>query len=147
MQTTTQNKEQQLAVTRKNTREGLACDDRLPPNVSRTFALTIPQLPGEQRRAVTNAYLLCRIADTMEDEKALDVDQKQHWLEEFTRVVQGRASAESFAAGLLPLLPESASPAELDLVKNTPRVIAVTHNLSQCPRKAIIQCVAHMCEG
>ena len=38
------------------------------PGVSRTFALTIPELPGDLRRVVTNAYLLCRIADTIEDD-------------------------------------------------------------------------------
>ena len=35
--------------------------------VSRTFALTIPQLPPGLRDVVGNAYLLCRIADTIED--------------------------------------------------------------------------------
>ena len=41
--------------------------DRILPHVSRTFALTIPQLPPALRTPVTNAYLLCRIADTIED--------------------------------------------------------------------------------
>ena len=45
--------------------------ERILPHVSRTFALTIPQLPAAVRAAVTNAYLLCRIADTIEDEPAL----------------------------------------------------------------------------
>jgi farnesyl-diphosphate farnesyltransferase len=45
--------------------------DQILPHVSRTFALTIPQLPLGLRTAVTNAYLLCRIADTIEDEPAL----------------------------------------------------------------------------
>src|SRR5256886_14840956 len=45
--------------------------DRILPHVSRTFALTIPQLPPDLRTAVTSAYLLCRIADTIEDEPAL----------------------------------------------------------------------------
>ena len=36
--------------------------------VSRTFALTIPQLPHQLRLPVGNAYLLCRITDTIEDE-------------------------------------------------------------------------------
>ena len=39
--------------------------------VSRTFALTIPQLPGALRDVVGNAYLLCRIVDTIEDEPTL----------------------------------------------------------------------------
>ena len=32
--------------------------DQILPHVSRTFALTIPQLPMPLRTAVTNAYLL-----------------------------------------------------------------------------------------
>jgi len=36
--------------------------------VSRTFALTIPQLPFDLSKVVANAYLLCRIADTIEDD-------------------------------------------------------------------------------
>ena len=40
--------------------------------VSRTFALTIPLLPTELIDYISNAYLLCRIADTIEDDpKAL----------------------------------------------------------------------------
>ena len=40
-------------------------------HVSRTFALTIPQLPAGLREAVSTAYLLCRSADTIEDEPTL----------------------------------------------------------------------------
>ena len=36
--------------------------------VSRTFALTIPQLPSTLCKVVSNAYLLCRIVDTIEDD-------------------------------------------------------------------------------
>jgi farnesyl-diphosphate farnesyltransferase len=39
----------------------------LLPHVSRTFALTIPVLDGPLRDQVAVAYLLCRIADTIED--------------------------------------------------------------------------------
>ncbi|MFU8831083.1 MAG: squalene/phytoene synthase family protein, partial [Wenzhouxiangella sp.] len=45
--------------------------DRILPGVSRTFALTIPCLPEPLKIAVTNAYLLCRIADTIEDDPTL----------------------------------------------------------------------------
>ena len=44
--------------------------------VSRTFALTIPQLPADLCRVVSNAYLLCRIVDTIEDEPVLTGMQK-----------------------------------------------------------------------
>ena len=41
--------------------------DRLLAETSRTFALTIPLLPEPTRRETTVAYLLFRIADTLED--------------------------------------------------------------------------------
>ena len=49
----------------------LAWQHAILQEVSRTFALTIPQLPSGLRDVVGNAYLLCRIADTIEDEPAL----------------------------------------------------------------------------
>src|SRR6266404_2288967 len=49
--------------------------DHILPHVSRTFALTIPQLPPALRTPVTTAYLLCRIADTIEDEPTLPADE------------------------------------------------------------------------
>ena len=37
------------------------------PAVSRTFAIGIRALPGDLGRAVLTAYLICRLADTVED--------------------------------------------------------------------------------
>ena len=51
--------------------------------VSRTFALTIPQLPAELCRVVSNAYLLCRIVDTIEDEPLLDGARKNYFVSSF----------------------------------------------------------------
>ncbi|MDH3745000.1 MAG: squalene/phytoene synthase family protein, partial [Acidobacteriota bacterium] len=45
---------------------------------SRTFALAIPQLPQPTRREVTIAYLLFRIADTLEDASILWTRSQQH---------------------------------------------------------------------
>jgi farnesyl-diphosphate farnesyltransferase len=60
--------------------------DHILPHVSRTFALTIPQLPLGLRTAVTCAYLLCRIADTIEDEPALSASETLSFLQRFRRV-------------------------------------------------------------
>ena len=57
--------------------ECIAFQGRFLEEVSRTFALTIPQLPPPLYIAVGNAYLLCRIADTIEDEPKLTPEQKQ----------------------------------------------------------------------
>ena len=63
-----------------------AYQDEILVHVSRTFALTIPQLPQALRTAVTSAYLLCRIADTIEDEPALSASDTHLFLERFTAV-------------------------------------------------------------
>ena len=54
--------------------------------VSRTFALTIPQLPPPLDKVVSNAYLLCRVADTIEDEPNLTGSQKREFSNEFLQV-------------------------------------------------------------
>ena len=51
--------------------------------VSRTFALTIPLIKGQLADAIANAYLICRIADTMEDDPKLAPEQKVRWLRRF----------------------------------------------------------------
>ena len=47
--------------------------------VSRTFALTIPELPDSLQIVISNAYLLCRIADTIEDDKSMSVEKKKEY--------------------------------------------------------------------
>ena len=54
-------------------------------NVSRTFALTIPMLPESLIDYISNAYLLCRIADTVEDDPIAPTKQKIAWLVSFAQ--------------------------------------------------------------
>ena len=117
------------------------------PGVSRTFALTIPQLPGALRSVVTNAYLLCRTADTIEDEVALTPLQKEAFHDQFVAVVAGEASPEAFASALEPLLSDVTLPAERELVRETAGVVALTHAYGARERAAIGRCVRIMCEG
>ena len=56
--------------------------------VSRTFALTIPQLPESLQTVISNAYLLCRIADTIEDDKTMSMEKKKEFSEMFIDVVK-----------------------------------------------------------
>ena len=86
--------------------------NRILPHVSRTFALTIPQLPPALRTPVTNAYLLCRIADTIEDEVEPSVASTLVLQERFVAVVCGREAADALARDVLPLLSARTLPAE-----------------------------------
>jgi farnesyl-diphosphate farnesyltransferase len=121
--------------------------DQILPHVSRTFALTIPQLPAALRPAVTNAYLLCRIADTIEDEPALPAAETLEFLEQFKAVVYGSGDAARLAQDLEGRLTDRTLAAERDLVKNMDRVVRVTHALEAPQRAAIQRCVELMCHG
>lgn len=117
------------------------------PGVSRTFALTIPQLPESLRHAVGNNYLLCRIADTIEDEPTLSVEEKGIYLDRFVGVVEGRSSARSFAQDLHPRLSEGTIEAERNLVANADTVVGITHGLRPGQRVAIERCIRIMAPG
>lgn len=117
------------------------------PGVSRTFALTIPVLPERLAAVVTNAYLLCRLADTIEDDVGLDDLQKSAFHARFVAVVDGKEPAEPFARDLVPLLSEQVLPDERKLVEHAAQVIRVTHGFSSDERTALTRCVRIMCSG
>ena len=121
--------------------------DHILQGVSRTFALTIPVLPLPLSRVVSNAYLLCRIADTIEDDKHMPDDIKRKFSEQFINVVAGTESMEEFAESLHPQLSSTATDDEKDLIKNTPRVIRITHSFNPRQRTALERCVRIMAEG
>jgi farnesyl-diphosphate farnesyltransferase len=120
---------------------------RMLDGVSRTFALTIPQLPADLHPVVSNAYLLCRIIDTIEDEPALGPAAKRAFSEQFVRAVRGEERPEQFAAALSPLLSESTLATERELVHETPRVLAITHRFTPTQRDALATCVRVMGGG
>ncbi len=116
-------------------------------HVSRTFALTIPQLPPVLSPVVSNAYLLCRIADTIEDEAALSAEEKRRFSEVFIGVLGGVTAPEAFAAELHPLLTGSTLDPERELILNTPRVVRLAQGFSDRQRAALERCVRIMSRG
>ena len=56
------------------------------PQVSRTFAPTIKMLPKALFIPVSVAYLLCRIADTVEDEPSITKAQKEYLLDLYIKI-------------------------------------------------------------
>jgi farnesyl-diphosphate farnesyltransferase len=121
--------------------------DKVLPHVSRTFALTIPQLPAALRIPVTNAYLLCRIADTIEDEPALSPTETLAFMQRFMGALAGRGEPQALGFELAKRLSDRTLPTERDLVSNLQRVINVTEGLNTPQRAAIHRCVELMCYG
>lgn len=117
------------------------------PHVSRTFALTIPYLPDSLEDVVGNSYLLCRIADTIEDDPALTIDQKTEFLQLFSEVVAGEKEPELLPELVSPHLSDWTLEAERDLVANTPVIIGITHDCTPNQRVIIERCISIMSSG
>lgn len=124
-----------------------AWQEHLLKGVSRTFALTIPQLPAGLSRVVGNAYLLCRIADTIEDDRDMSVAHKRQYSDIFIDVVNGDTEPAEFSAGLLPLLSTTVSDDERELVEQTATVIRITHSFNSRQQKALSRCIRIMADG
>ena len=91
---------------------------------SRTFALAIPMLPEPRRAEVMVAYLLFRIADTLEDAAVWSRDQRTEALERFVRLLEHPTDEEAERAGAAWA---AARPSEhegyLELLEQTPLVM------------------------
>jgi farnesyl-diphosphate farnesyltransferase len=63
------------------------------------------------------------------------------------RALIGEEPAEPFATALSPLLSESTLPTERELIRETPRVLAITHGFTRTQQDALATCVRVMGEG
>ena len=133
--------------TTAETESDLAYQERILQHVSRTFALTIPLLPHPLRASVGTAYLVCRIADTIEDSAALDPGRKHALLEQFQAVVAGGGDPDPFIHEAAPLLGGDTLDAEKDLLQNTACAIRLIAGYDAGSRRAIARCVRIMCGG
>jgi len=115
--------------------------------VSRSFALTIPQLPPALRKQVAIAYLLCRIVDTIEDDSRLTLAQKHIYMDRFLGVVADRTSPEQFAEGLYRVLSDQTADGEKNLIRHTPRVVETFFTFTPQQRSAILRCLKIMADG
>jgi farnesyl-diphosphate farnesyltransferase len=106
---------------------------------SRTFALSIPELPEPTMREVTIAYLLFRIADTFEDATVLwDRPKRFETLHQFAQLLRDpnvERSRELTASWVAQ--PPIDHDGYLELLEKTPEVIAALLTLSQPAQAAI----------
>lgn len=114
------------------------------PAVSRTFAISIRLLPGMLGRAVLTAYLLCRIADTIEDDGAASPERKAALLEEFLRCLAERDAAEAFPLHAADI---QGDPAHVDLLRHTDLVCLLLRSLPDHSRARVAHWVGVMVHG
>lgn len=118
---------------------------RILPSVSRTFALNIPVLPERLRDAVCCAYLLCRIADTIEDTEPLAEELREELYDGLCAAVDPArpASVSPFGAEWA----AATSDAYARLVAGTSLVLTAFASLPREQRNAITACVREMISG
>src|SRR3990172_68725 len=66
----------QMASRPVSSQDSWAFCQQILPDVSRSFALIIPRCPAPIDGALCVGYLLCRVADTIEDEPTLNDAQR-----------------------------------------------------------------------
>ncbi|GAC1650156.1 MAG: phytoene/squalene synthase family protein [Gemmatimonadaceae bacterium] len=118
--------------------------DRILPRVSRTFALSIRLLPGALRRAVRTAYLICRIADTVEDDGAATVDAKSALLARLLDCFDDAAAADTFGRDAHYV---TGDPAHIELLRHTGDVFAAYRAMGPRTREHIRYWVTEMVHG
>lgn len=141
------------------TERGAAADDptdyrrcaatcrELLPRVSRTFAVTISVLGGSMRDAVRTGYLLCRIADTIEDAWPGDRREVEGAFDRFTDALAGVATAaSSLQYSAIELRGRVAEPYR-DLVRSTGTVLATWRALPPGDRADVADAVRVMAGG
>jgi farnesyl-diphosphate farnesyltransferase len=116
------------------------------PGVSRSFAMIIPQCPEPLDRAMCVAYLICRLADTVEDDVSLSDDQRTVLYDALLAAVDAptdSALAEAFPKAWLKL-PEGDYGT---LVEGTAHVMAAYATLPEALGGPIRTCVHDMITG
>jgi farnesyl-diphosphate farnesyltransferase len=120
---------------------------KMLPKVSRTFAPTIQKLPRALVLQLTVAYLLCRIADTIEDSEILTIKQKQNLLEQYADILVRENAANELKAFMshISALPQEG--ADEELLHNVPLILAVYNTFPKKVRSGISTWVAEMVSG
>jgi farnesyl-diphosphate farnesyltransferase len=114
------------------------------PAVSRTFALSIRALPGALGRAVNCAYLLCRIADTIEDAPTHPAGEKAELFDRFLDCLDDPAAADAFPDRVRALTGDAA---HLELIHHADLVFVAFRDLAPATRQHVRKWVTEMAMG
>jgi len=113
-------------------------------NVSRTFSLSIEQLPQELRETVTVAYLLFRISDCLEDHAELVAERKATLLRLWGDIVTGSRPAHDLITQISEL--DDNDP-EVYVARRADIVMQYLNNIPEQPRKILASHVYETSQG
>lgn len=124
--------------------------DHILEAVSRTFALSIRRLPQPLSGAVQTAYLLCRIVDTVEDDRAVTASVRRALFDAFDAAVVGADASDLGPARAFEALAVSSplgSGSERALALNATVVFRAFGALTEAERRAILPRILEMSRG
>lgn len=122
------------------------CDDALLA-VSRSFARPIQMLPGDLKSAVTCGYLLCRIADTVEDHHGFTMEERDARYAAFLAALEQPADGPDVLRFEQLFADVDGEPTEVDLCQNLSRVLRVFRGLPQGMQDKTARWAAEMTRG
>ena len=114
------------------------------PAVSRTFSISIRLLPGELGAAIRCAYLICRIADTIEDERTFSAEEKAELFDSLAACFAADARTRDLAQSAHRL---TGSPADRTLVENARLVFIAFHALPKVTQSHVRRWTTEMIVG
>ncbi|MBM4311041.1 MAG: hypothetical protein FJ119_08865 [Deltaproteobacteria bacterium] len=109
--------------------------------VSRTFALSIEQLPVPLRDIITIAYLMFRVADCIEDHGELSTERKALLLRQWVAVLQDRDDVRNFLQEMAGL--DAHADPEIEVAQCADCVLGGLDELAPEPRAILIR---HVCD-
>lgn len=117
-------------------------------DVSRTFALSVSQLENPIADELCVGYLMCRVADTIEDAAHIPPAEQVRILDQYRRALTpgGDVTVDDFVADVTPWVPDEADP-EWELVSNTPRLVATFESLPASTKAEIRPRIQEMIRG
>lgn len=120
------------------------------PKVSRTFALTIKLLPRGLRDSVYTSYLLCRVADTLEDSPHLKSDEKYARLSYLKDLLEKAYRGEHISKAAISSLYDSIDPGYGDdhrLLAESSKLFEILASLPAAHRPIIYRWAGEMAKG
>ncbi|QLK25713.1 squalene/phytoene synthase family protein [Natrinema zhouii] len=116
--------------------------------VSRTFSITIDRLEEPMARHICVGYLLCRIADTIEDAGHIPPDVQTELLTRYDRLLDPDAdsSVSAFMDDVEPWIPDERTQ-DWTVVAETPRVLRTFESFEEEPREIMREPVRELVDG
>ncbi|ADQ67666.1 squalene/phytoene synthase family protein [Halogeometricum borinquense] len=116
--------------------------------VSRTFALTVDVLDEPMSSYICVGYLVCRIADTVEDASRISPPEQADLLRTYDAVLDpdNDTTVEEFVTAVEPHLPEEMND-DWRVVRDAPRVIRTFEHLPEDVRNAVTPPARELVQG